>query len=346
MQTIEDKILDRLRKVMIGPDGEDIVSAGHVHGAVVTEGTARVLLDPDHVPEDAREELGDMIAPLVQEVEGVERVIVKPRPRTPEGAMPLAGVRDIVLVHSGKGGVGKSTFAANLAVALARDGVRTGLLDADVYGPSAPLLLGLKGRVGTTNDGTKIQPMTAHGVKVMSLGFLMPREQALVWRGSLVDEGIVQLFTDVDWGELDILIVDMPPGTSDVHLAVTHHFAISGVLTVTAPGQTSVEDVRRGMEMFADLAVPSLGIVENMSGVSCRACGHEHPLFGQHGGARLEQLTGMRLLARLPFHSSLATSAERGEPIVVAEPESPPARMLRDIARDLASRLRRKNKEA
>jgi ATP-binding protein involved in chromosome partitioning len=339
METLEDRVLTRLRTVTIGDDGEDIVSAGHVHSVVATGETVRVLIDPDIVPQDARDDLANLIAPLVQDVGGVDRVVIKPRPKAPAGLKRLAGVKHIVLVHSGKGGVGKSTLAVNLAVALAQDGLKTGLLDADVYGPSAPLLLGLKGRVDADEDGGKIKPREVHGVKVMSLGFLMPREQALIWRGSLVDEGVVQLFTDVDWGELDILIVDMPPGTSDVHLALTHRFVISGVLTVTTPGQTSVEDVRRGMEMFADLAVPALGIVENMAGISCRACGHEQLLFGEHGGTELETLTGVPLLARLPFQPAIAAHAEKGEPVVVADPDGSPAMMMHGVARSLAEKL-------
>ena len=339
METLEDRVTHRLRSVTIGDNGEDIVSAGHVHSVVATGATVRVLIDPDIVPEDARDDLANLIAPLVQDVGGVERVVVKPRPKVPEGLRRLPGVRHIVLVHSGKGGVGKSTLAVNLALAMAQDGLKTGLLDADVYGPSAPMLLGITGRIDPNRSETKIAPFEAHGIKVMSLGFLMPREQALIWRGSLVDEGVVQLFDDVDWGELDVLIVDMPPGTSDVHLALTHRFVISGVLTVTTPGQTSVEDVRRGMEMFADLAVPALGIVENMAGISCKSCGHEHLLFGEHGGRELEETTGVPLLARLPFQPDVAAYAEKGEPVVVADPESSSALMMHDVARTLAGIL-------
>ncbi|VAW19039.1 Septum site-determining protein MinD [hydrothermal vent metagenome] len=339
METLEDRVLSCLRSVTIGVDGQDIVSAGHVHSVAATGNTVRVLIDPDIVPMDARDDLANLIAPIVQDVGGVERVVVKPRPQSPAGIKPLPGVRHIVLIHSGKGGVGKSTLAVNLALALAQDGLKIGLLDADVYGPSAPLLLGLKARIDPNRCETKITPLEAHGIKVMSLGFLMPREQALIWRGSLVDEGVVQLFNDVDWGELDILIVDMPPGTSDVHLALAHRFVISGVLTVTTPGQTSVEDVRRGMEMFADLAVPALGIVENMAGISCKSCGHQHLLFGAHGGSELEKITGVPLLARLPFQPDIAAHAEKGEPVVMAEPDSPSAVMMHEVARALSGIL-------
>lgn len=345
METLEERVLSCLRSVTIGVDGQDIISAGHVHSVAATGNTVRVLIDPDIVPEDARDDLANLVAPIVEGVGGVERVVVKPRPRPPQGIKPLPGVRHIVLVHSGKGGVGKSTLAVNLALAMAEDGLKTGLLDADVYGPSAPLLLGLKGRIDPNRSDKKIAPLEAHGIKVMSLGFLMPREQALIWRGSLVDEGVVQLLDDVDWGELDILVVDMPPGTSDVHLAITHRFVISGVLTVTTPGQTSVEDVRRGMEMFADLAVPALGIVENMTGISCKSCGHEHLLFGEHGGSELAELTGVPLLARLPFQPDIAAYAEKGEPVVVAEPNSPPALMIHEMARTVSGILMNSSKQ-
>jgi ATP-binding protein involved in chromosome partitioning len=219
-----------------------------------------------------------------------------------------------------------------VAVALAQRGMRVGLLDADVYGPSCPTLLGLSGRAEATADTGRIEPRERYGVKLMSLDFLMPPGHALIWRGSLVDEGLPQLFSDVDWGERDLLLVDLPPGTSDVHLAVTRHVALSGVVAVTSPGQVSVQDVRRGMEMFADLAVPCLGLVENMTAVHCQRCDHVVPLFGTNGGEALAEDTGIPLLARIPFVPALVASSDAGTPVVVADPHSPAAVAFKSVA--------------
>ena len=213
-------------------------------------------------------------------------------------------------------------------------------MDADVYGPSAPTLLGLSGRLNATRDGTQVRPLEKYGIKVVSLGFLLPASQALIWRGSLVDQGLAQLFTDVDWGGLDLLIIDLPPGTSDVHLAVARQVPLSGIVTVTAPGQVSVDDVRRGMEMFADLAVPCLGIVENMAGVVCRRCGQESHLFGVGGGADLAQQAGLPLLARLPFFAGLAEASDNGRPPVVHAPGSARATPFHSLAAQVSAELK------
>lgn len=341
---IEERALAALRRIATAPDGPDVVTAGHVYDVVGTGGVLRVLLDPDHVPTGTDEALAEAVTSVLRDLPGVERVVVKPRPRAVARRAVLPGVRHVLAVHSGKGGVGKSTVAVNLAAALATappdgQGLDVGLLDADVYGPSAPLLLGLGGRARPTAEGTRIAPMKAHGVAVMSLGFLMPAGKPLAWRGALVDEGLPQLLTEVDWGALDVLIVDLPPGTSNVHLALAEEVALSGVLTVTAPGQISVQDVRRGMEMFADLAVPCLGLVENFAGVTCRRCGNTRDLFGAGGGKALAACTGLPLLARIPFLPEVLHSGESGAPVVVARPSSDAAYAFRAMADTLMHRL-------
>ncbi len=337
MESLEERVLDRLSQVHIGENGPDVVSAGQVYDVVATGGAVRVLLDPELIPEADLEALAETLTPLVETLPGVERAVIKPRPCSSARHACLPGIRHVVAVHSGKGGVGKSTLTANLAVALAAQGHAVGLLDADVYGPSAPTLLGASGRAETTDDGERIQPRTAHGVRMISLGLLLPEEQALIWRGSLIDEGLTQLFRDVAWGELDILLVDLPPGTSDVHLAVAGHVALSGVIAVTAPGQVSVDDVRRGLEMFADLAVPCLGLVENMAGFQCRKCGHTGALFGSGGAAELAAQTGLPLLASLPFMPEVAVGSDSGEPAALRETEA--GAPFHDLARQLAGAL-------
>ncbi len=334
---LEEEVLAALASIQIGPDGPDVVSAGHVYTAVATGGVVRVLLDPERMAEDAQDALAEAVTSVASALPDVRRVVVKPRPRSIGRHSSLPGIGGVLAVHSGKGGVGKSTIAVNLAVTLTRMGVRVGLLDADVYGPSAPALLGVSGRVHT--DGERIRPRTVQGLEVMSLGFLMPEGKALAWRGSLVDEGLPQLLADVDWGELDLLVVDMPPGTSDVHLALAAHVAMSGVLTVTGPGQISVQDVQRGLEMFADLATPCLGLVENMAAFRCSHCGHVQALFGTGGGERLAAATGLELLAQIPFVPEVIVSGERGLPIVLSAPGSAVASAFVDLARAVVQAL-------
>lgn len=338
-EDLEQRVLSTLRAVTAGPAGPDVVTSGEVYAVVATGGAVRLLLDPDKIPADRQDALAEFITPLVESVPGVDHVVVKPRPRSIAVRDNIPGIRHVVGVHSGKGGVGKSTVAVNVAVALARRGFRIGLLDADVYGPSCPTLLGLSGRAKLSPDGTRMEPREGYGVKLMSLGFLMPAGRALAWRGSLVEQGLTQLFSDVHWGEVDILFVDLPPGTSDVHLAAARHVAFSGVVTVTSPGQVSVQDVRRGLEMFADVAVPCLGLVENMTGVRCRRCGHVSPLFGDDGGQELAADTGVPLLARIPFVPAVVTGGDEGKPIVVADPDSLAAIALGSLAWSIADAL-------
>ncbi len=339
---LEASVLLALGAITVGEDGPDVVSAGHVAAVAATGGAVRVLIDPQLVNPDEGEALADVMREVVGSVPGVSRVVVKARPQVVTSILAEAPGA-VLAVHSGKGGVGKSTIATNLAAALAQGAagrpLSVGLLDADVYGPSAPLLLGVSVRAETTGDGKKIAPIEAHGLKVMSLGFLMPEGKPLAWRGSLIDEGLPQLIADVDWGDLDILVVDLPPGTSDVHLALAQAVPIAGVLTVTAPGLISTDDVRRGMEMFADIAVPCLGIVENMSTVVCNSCGAENALFGEAGGTQLELETGLPLLARIPFLHDVLLASESGTPVVIGDPKAPFSQHMTELAAQLAPQI-------
>ncbi len=337
-QSLEESVLTALRQLSISEDGPDVVSAGQVYDVVATGGAVRVLFDPMTLTEDLQEVLAEAITPLVESLPGVARVVVKPRPISIAQQDSLPGVRHVLGIHSGKGGVGKSTLTVNLAVALAEQGYSIGLLDADVYGPSAPTLLGINGRAEMSDAGDRIEPMEAYGVRMMSLGLLLPEEQALIWRGSLIDTGLPQLFYDVNWGELDLLLVDLPPGTSDVHIAVAQSVRLSGVITVTSPGQVAIDDVRRGLEMFADLAVPSLGLVENMAGISCRKCGHLGALFGAGGVSELSTQTGLPLLASLPFMPGVAVGSDDGHP--AARYNLGDGAHFHDLARELAAALR------
>ena len=252
---------------------------------------------------------------------------------------PLPGIRNVVAVASGKGGVGKSTTAANLALALALDGARVGLLDADIYGPSQPRMMGLQGERPVSTDGKKLEPLESHGVKVMSIGFLIEEEQPMVWRGPMVTQALQQLLSDTNWGELDYLVVDMPPGTGDIQLTLSQRVPVSGAVVVTTPQDIALLDARKGLKMFQKVNVPVLGIVENMSTHVCSRCGHEEPIFGTGGGARMAEQYGISLLGQLPLDIRIREETDGGTPTVIAAPASSIGRAYLDTARRTAARL-------
>ncbi|HEY7378952.1 MAG TPA: iron-sulfur cluster carrier protein ApbC [Steroidobacteraceae bacterium] len=252
---------------------------------------------------------------------------------------PLKSIRNIVVVASGKGGVGKSTVAANLALAWALQGAKVGILDADVYGPSQPRLMGLTGQRPVTRDGKSLQPLTAHGVEVMSIGFLVDEEQPMVWRGPMVTQALTQLLGDTNWGSLDYLVVDMPPGTGDTQLTMSQRVPLSGAVIVTTPQDIALLDARKGLKMFQKVSVPVLGVVENMSTHVCSKCGHEEHIFGAGGGARLAAQYEVALLGELPLDLRIRECSDAGQPIVAADPAGPVAQAYRHVARRTAARL-------
>ncbi|MCP1726159.1 ATP-binding protein involved in chromosome partitioning [Natronospira proteinivora] len=251
---------------------------------------------------------------------------------------PMAGVKNIIAVASGKGGVGKSTTAANLALALAAEGASAAVLDADIYGPSQPRMLGAEGRP-TTRDGKTMQPLQAHGIGVMSVGFLMDPEQPMVWRGPMVTQALNQLISDTDWGDLDYLIVDMPPGTGDIQLTLAQRVPVSGAVIVTTPQEISLLDARKGLKMFQKVDVRVLGIVENMGTHVCSQCGHEDHIFGEGGGQRLAQQFDTPLLASLPLDPKIREEVDGGRPSVISDPDGAIAHRYRDMARRMAREL-------
>jgi ATP-binding protein involved in chromosome partitioning len=252
---------------------------------------------------------------------------------------PLKSIKNIVAVASGKGGVGKSTVATNLALAWALQGARVGILDADIYGPSQPRLLGLSGQRPVTRDGKALQPLTAHGVEVMSIGFLVDEEQPMVWRGPMVTQALTQLLGDTQWGSLDYLVVDMPPGTGDTQLTLSQRVPVSGAIIVTTPQDIALLDARKGLKMFEKVAVPVLGVVENMSTHVCSKCGHEEHIFGAGGGASLAAQYHVPLLGELPLDRRIREYSDAGRPIVVADPDGSLTRAYRHVARRTAARL-------
>jgi ATP-binding protein involved in chromosome partitioning len=258
---------------------------------------------------------------------------------------PLAGVKNIVAVASGKGGVGKSTVAVNLALAWAQAGAQVGILDADIYGPSQPLMLGLSGERPASPDGKHIEPLEAHGLKAMSIGFLVDPAQAVVWRGPMVTQALTQLLTDTHWGGLDYLVVDMPPGTGDIQLTLAQRVPVSGAIIVTTPQDIALADARKGLAMFEKVSVPVLGIIENMSTFSCPNCGHVEHIFGAGGGARLAAQHGVALLGQLPLDTRIREEADGGRPSVIAEPDSVRARGYIEAARRAAAALARRARD-
>jgi len=259
---------------------------------------------------------------------------------------PLSNVKNIVAVASGKGGVGKSTTAANLALAWAAQGARVGLLDADIYGPSQPLMMGLEGQKPVLDpDGKQIVPLEAYGVKVMSIGFMIDSEQPMVWRGPMVTQALTQLLTDTRWGDLDYLVVDMPPGTGDIQLTLAQRVPVSGAVIVTTPQDIALLDARRGLKMFEKVDVRVLGVVENMSVHVCSQCGHVEHLFGNGGGGRMAEQYGVQLLGELPLDIRIREDADGGSPTVVAEPASARALAYLQMARRTAARLATLNKD-
>ncbi|WP_243040024.1 iron-sulfur cluster carrier protein ApbC [Dyella sedimenti] len=258
-----------------------------------------------------------------------------------QGALaPLPGVKNIIAVASGKGGVGKSTVSANLALALAAEGARVGVLDADIYGPSQPRMLGISGRPESP-DGKSIIPMQAHGLQAMSIGFLVDEETPMIWRGPMVTQAMMQLLNDSRWEQLDYLIVDLPPGTGDIQLTLAQKVPVAGAVIVTTPQDIALLDARKALKMFEKVEVPVLGVVENMATHVCSACGHEEHIFGEGGGMRMAGQYGVAYLGSLPLDIRIREQADGGMPTVAAMPDSDLAARYRGIARNAAGRLSR-----
>jgi len=254
------------------------------------------------------------------------------------GVQLLPGVKNIIAVASGKGGVGKSTTAANLALALSAEGATVGLLDADIYGPSIPLMLGVHGRPEST-DGQTMEPLVSHGLQLMSIGFLVEDDQAMVWRGPMATQALEQLLRQTRWRDLDYLVIDMPPGTGDIQLTLSQRVPVSGSVIVTTPQDIALIDAKKGLKMFEKVGVPILGIVENMAIHICSNCGHAEHIFGSGGGQRMADQYGQELLGSLPLALSIREQADSGKPTVVAEPDGPHAQAYKQIARKVAVKL-------
>ena len=261
-----------------------------------------------------------------------------------QGVKRLENVKNIIAVASGKGGVGKSTTSVNLALALTAEGATVGLLDADIYGPSQPRMMGLAGQP-ESEDGKSLEPMENYGVQCMSIGFLIDEETPMIWRGPMVTQALEQLLNDTRWRDLDYLIIDMPPGTGDTQLTLAQKVPVSGAIIVTTPQDIALLDARKGLKMFEKVDIPILGIVENMSTHVCSECGHVEPIFGEGGGQQMASESDVSLLGKLPLQLNIRMQADSGKPTVVAEPDCSATAMYREIARKTAARLSTKAKD-
>ncbi len=335
-----DDVLNALKNV-IDPDlKKDIVNLGFVKEIIIknSEVNFKVELTTPACP--MKDVLKKQCEQVVSEIPGVKKVDVAMTART-AGRKPLPdqilpGVKNIIAIASGKGGVGKSTVATNLAVALGTLGAKVGLLDADIYGPSIPLMMGVN-QPPNSSDGDKMDPHFHHGIYMMSIGFLLPPNEALVWRGPMVANALTQLMTDVAWGELDYLIVDMPPGTGDAQLTLSQIVPLVGAVIVTTPQDVALIDARRGVGMFQKVNVPILGIIENMSYFICPNCNHRSDIFSNGGALTASKQYEVPFLGEVPLDIETRIAGDEGKPIVIASPESPNAKVFLDIAGKLAS---------
>lgn len=300
---------------------------------------AKSQLEP--IKEQIRQALAQL--PGVQSVQvTVSMNIVKHAVQ--RGVKLIPGIKNIIAVASGKGGVGKSTTAVNLALALAAEGATVGMLDADIYGPSQPMMLGIKGKP-VSKDNKMLEPMEGHGLQAMSIGFLIDMETPMVWRGPMVTQALEQLLNETKWREVDYLVVDLPPGTGDIQLTLAQRVPVTGAVIVTTPQDIALIDARKGLKMFEKVNIPILGIVENMSIHVCSHCGHEERIFGEGGGARMSQGYDMELLGSLPLDINIRQQADSGTPTVVADPEGRSAQIYKQIARRVAVKIAEKQQD-
>ena len=336
---------------LIDPNTQkDFVTSREVRNIAIDGDTVSLEIELGYPAQTQIESLRRLVKKAVAAVPGVGSVNVNVSFRIVAHAVqatlkPLKGVKNIIAVASGKGGVGKSTTAVNLALALAQEGARTGLLDADIYGPSIPQMLGLADRQPESEDGKTMLPLQAYGLQAMSIGFMIEVDSPMVWRGPMVTQALEQLLNQTAWDELDYLIVDMPPGTGDTQLTLAQRVPVTGAVIVTTPQDIALIDARKGLRMFDKVGIPILGLVENMSIHICPKCGHEEAIFGHGGGQRMCQDHEAEFLGALPLELAIREMADAGKPTVVGAPESRAAEIYRAIARRIAVKVAERAKD-
>jgi ATP-binding protein involved in chromosome partitioning len=296
-----------------------------------------------------RDELAAKLKSLVESVAGIKTAVIDVSTKiaahsAQKGVKHIEGIRNIIAVASGKGGVGKSTTAVNLALALSAEGAKVGILDADIYGPSQPRMLGVHGKPESL-DGKTLEPMNSYHLQAMSIGFLIDEETPMIWRGPMVTQALQQLLNDTNWKDLDYLVVDLPPGTGDIQLTLAQQVPVSGAVIITTPQDIALLDARKGLKMFEKVEVPVLGVIENMSTHICSQCGHEEHIFGEGGGLRMSEQNDVDFLGALPLDIRIREETDSGKPTVVAEPDSRISQIYREIARRTAAKLSLKTKD-
>jgi ATP-binding protein involved in chromosome partitioning len=342
MSLNEQQVQDALRAIVDPNTGKDLLSSRSARNIKLSEGDVSLDVElgypgrsqQDPIRRDVTKALKAAGAAGVK-VNVTSKVVAHAVQR---GVKLIPGIKNIIAVASGKGGVGKSTTAVNLALALASEGASVGVLDADIYGPSQPMMLGIAGRP-ESKDGKRIEPMEGHGIQASSIGFLIDVDTPMVWRGPMVTQALEQLLKDTNWRELDYLVVDLPPGTGDIQLTLAQKVPVTGAVIVTTPQDIALIDARKGLKMFEKVGIPILGIVENMSFHVCTKCGHESHIFGSGGAQKMAHDYGTEVLGQLPLDESIQQQADSGRPTVVADPDGQIADLYRRIARRCAVKI-------
>ena len=350
MAHIEKADIEHLLRTQIDPNhGVDLVSAKSVKAITIDGANVSVKLELGYPAKSYVDELAGAVERLLKTLDGIGDVTVEVTVKiishaVQQGLKPQPNIKNIIAVASGKGGVGKSTTAVNLALALAAEGATVGILDADIYGPSIPTMLGLSGPPDSVDNKT-MTPKMAYGVQTMSIGYLIDADQPMIWRGPMATNMLQQLLRDTNWVDVDYLIIDLPPGTGDIQLTLAQQIPVSGAIIVTTPQDIALIDAQRGLGMFAKVNVPVLGVVENMSLHICSACGHEEAIFGTGGGIAMSEKNKVDFLGALPLDMSIRLCADSGKPTVVADPDGRPAQLYKEIARKTAAKLALKTKD-
>lgn len=350
MSEVERMVIEgAIRKIVDPYLGQDLVSAGAVKEIVSEGGGVHVAVVMPYPAKGYVATLSQQLEAEIAEVAGGRRITLSITHEVvarsvQRGVKLMDNVKNVIAVASGKGGVGKSTTAVNLALALAHEGGRVGLLDADIYGPSQPRMLGITGRPDS-KDGKSMEPLENYGIQSMSIGYLIDEDSPMIWRGPMVTQALEQLLRETNWHDLDYLVIDLPPGTGDVQLTLAQKIPVSGAVIVTTPQDIALLDARKGLKMFEKVDVNVLGIVENMSTHICSNCGHEEHIFGAGGGGRMADEYGVELLGSLPLDISIRENADGGKPSVVADPDGKIAQAYCEIARKVAAKLAKKARD-
>ena len=349
MAVSEQDVLQALAVVLDPHTGKDFVSTRALRNLHISGGDVAFDVELGYPAKSLIPALRSSLVAAAKSVPGVTNVSANVTFKViahavQRGVQLLAGVKNIVAVASGKGGVGKSTTAVNLALALAAEGAKVGLLDADIYGPSQPMMMGITGKPDS-HDGKTMEPLTNYGVQVMSIGFLVEPDQAMIWRGPMATQALDQLLRQTNWQDLDYLIVDMPPGTGDIQLSLSQRVPITGAVIVTTPQDIALLDAKKGIQMFEKVGVPILGIVENMAVHICTNCGHAEHIFGEGGGKRMAEDYKMDYLGALPLKMQIRLQADSGKPTVVADPDGSVAQIYKQVARTVAVKIAQQAKD-